>query len=165
MGCVFRVIHIYTGSEAFALIVATERYHLKCFTLFSLILIKRTEISLLWKKQTIVRATLSGVMGPALTEIHKSSLLGLLFFFFFSDLAMAEPGLPLQQQARLVWRQQQQWQHTTREVRSTTMGRTPWSCLAVATLHKSQKKFKISSFMVHRKCVSDISSRGSSVWQ
>lgn len=70
---------------------------------------------------TIVRATLSGVIGPVLTEIHKSSSFGLVFFL--SDFAVAELGLSAQQPTQLARRQQQQWQHTTREVKSTTIGR------------------------------------------
>lgn len=68
------------------------------------------------------RAILSGVIGPVLTEIHKSSVLAEFFFFFVSDLAVVM--LPRQQQQQLLaWRQQQQWQHTTKVVRSTSTGR------------------------------------------
>lgn len=71
---------------------------------------------------TMARATLSGVIGPVLTEIHKSSVE--FFFFFVSDLAVAmEPLMQQQQQQLLAWRQQQQWQHTTNVVRSTSRGR------------------------------------------
>lgn len=57
---------------------------------------------------TMARATLSGVIGPVLTEIHRSSvLLAELFFFFVSDLVVAMESLQ-QQQHPLAWRQQQQ---------------------------------------------------------
>lgn len=91
------------------------------------------------------RATLSGVIGPALTEIHKSS--SEFFFFFISDLVVAMASL----QQQLAWRQQQQWQHTTKVVRRTNRGRakrttrqtvlyTPWLCLSVAKLQTWLKK-------------------------
>lgn len=91
----------------------------------------------------MARATLSGVNGPVLTEIHKSSVE--FFFFFVSDLAVAMASLPQQQQQLLAWRQQQQWQHTTKVVRRTSRGRvrrttrqtvlyTPWLCFSVAKL-------------------------------
>lgn len=72
---------------------------------------------------SMARATLSGVIGPVLTEIHRSSALDELFFFFVSDLevAMAPPQQQLQQP--LAWRQQQQWQHTTSVVRRISRGR------------------------------------------
>lgn len=74
--------------------------------------------------QTIARATRSGVIGPVLTEIHKSSVLDEFFFFFVSDLAVAmESPQQQQQQQPLAWRQQQQWQHTTTVVRRTSRGR------------------------------------------
>lgn len=59
---------------------------------------------------TIPRATLSGVIGPVLTEIHRSSVLfAELFFFFVSDLVVAIESLQQQQQQQLLaWRQQQQ---------------------------------------------------------
>uniref|UniRef100_A0A8C7MVI5 Uncharacterized protein n=1 Tax=Oncorhynchus kisutch TaxID=8019 RepID=A0A8C7MVI5_ONCKI len=91
---------------------------------------------------TIVRATLSCVIGPVLTEIHKSSFLG-LFFFFLSDLAVSELGLSPQQPVELARRQQQQWQHTTREVKSTTIGRA-----SSTTRQTLLKKSKMSSFMM-----------------
>ncbi len=71
------------------------------------------------------RATLSGVIGPVLTEIHKSSVLAEFFFFFGSDLEVVMVPLPQQQQQQqlLAWRQQQQWQHTTNIVRRTSRGR------------------------------------------
>lgn len=72
---------------------------------------------------TMARATLSGVIGPVLTEIHKSSsLLPEPFFFFVSDLGVPSRQQQQQQQT-LLWRQQQQWQHTTRVVRRTSRGR------------------------------------------
>lgn len=100
---------------------------------------------------TMARATLSGVIGPVLTEIHKSSVLAEFFFFFVSDLAVAMASLQQQQQQLLAWRQQQQWQHTTKAVRSTSRGRvrrttrqtvlkTPWSCLSVVKLQSWLKK-------------------------
>lgn len=70
---------------------------------------------------TMVRPTLSGVMGPVFTEIHKSSLFAEFFFFFVSDLEVAAAS-PQQQQQPLAWRQQQQWQHTTTAVRKTSRG-------------------------------------------
>lgn len=72
---------------------------------------------------TMARATLSGVIGPVLTEIHKSSVLAEFFFFFVSDLAVAMASPLQQQQQPLAWRQQQQWQHTTKVVRRTSRGR------------------------------------------
>lgn len=73
------------------------------------------------RSYTIARATLSGVIGPVLTEIHKSSSpLAELFFFFVSDLAPPSPQQ--QQQQPLAWRQQQQWQHTTSIVKRTSRG-------------------------------------------
>lgn len=74
---------------------------------------------------SIARATLSGVIGPVLTEIHKSSVLAEFFFFFVSDLEVAMASLQQQQQQQqlLAWRQQQQWQHTTKVVRRTSRGR------------------------------------------
>lgn len=73
---------------------------------------------------TMARATLSGVIGPVFTEIHKSSsLLPELFFFFVSNLAVAIVSPQQQQQQLLVWRQQQQWQHTSKVVRKTSRGR------------------------------------------
>lgn len=58
---------------------------------------------------TIARATRSGVMGPVLTEIHRSSvLLDEFFFFFASDLVDAVESLQQQLQHLLAWRQQQQ---------------------------------------------------------
>lgn len=92
----------------------------------------------------MARATLSGVVGPDLTEIHRSSsVLPELFFFFIFDLDVSEACLSQQQQQQLQarrWRQQQQWQHTTRVVRKTSRGRvrrttrqmvlnSPWLCL------------------------------------
>lgn len=96
----------------------------------------------------MARATLSGVVGPDLTEIHRSSsVLPELFFFFIFDLDVAEPCLSQQQQQLQPrpWRQQQQWQHTTRAVRKTSRGRVrrttrqmvlnnPWLCLFEAKL-------------------------------
>lgn len=71
---------------------------------------------------SMARATRSGVIGPGLTEIHKSSVLAEFFFFFVSDLEddTASPQQP--QQQLLAWRQQQQWQHTTTIVRRTSRG-------------------------------------------
>uniref|UniRef100_A0A8C3G499 Uncharacterized protein n=1 Tax=Cyclopterus lumpus TaxID=8103 RepID=A0A8C3G499_CYCLU len=96
---------------------------------------------------TMARATLSGVIGPVLTEIHKSS--AEFFLFFVSDLVVAMASL--QQQQLLAWRQKQQWQHTTKVVRRTSRGRvkrttrqtvlyTPWLCLSVAKLQSWLKK-------------------------
>lgn len=99
----------------------------------------------------MARATLSGVIGPVLTEIHKSSVLAEPFFFFVSDLEVAIVSPQQQQQQPLAWRQQQQWQHTTTVVRRTSRGsvsRTtrhtvlyaPWLCLSVAKLQSWLKK-------------------------
>lgn len=71
----------------------------------------------------MARATLSGVIGPVFTEIHKSSVLAEFFFFFVSDLAVAMASPQQQQQQLLAWRQQQQWQHTTKVVRRINRGR------------------------------------------
>lgn len=97
------------------------------------------------------RATMSGVIGPFLTEIHKSS--AEFFLFFVSDrvVAMAPLQQQQQQQQLLAWRQQQQWQHTTKVVRRTSRGRvkrstrqtvlyTPWLCFSVAKPQSSWKK-------------------------
>lgn len=94
----------------------------------------------------MARATLSGVVGPDLTEIHRSSsvLPELFFFFFIFDLDVSEACLSQQLQPWR-WRQQQQWQHTTRVVRKTSRGRVrtttrqmvlnnPWLCLFKAKL-------------------------------
>lgn len=99
----------------------------------------------------MARATLSGVIGPPLTEIHKSSLE--FFLFFVSDLAVAMASL---QQQQLAWRQQQQWQHTTNVVRRTMRGRVssttrhtvlyaPWLCFSVAMLQSWWKKSRTLS--------------------
>lgn len=90
----------------------------------------------------MARAILSVVIGPVLTEIHKSSVVAKFFFFFVSDLVVAMVSLQQQQQQLLSWRQQQQWQHTTKVVRKTSRGRVkrttrqtvlyaPWLCLSV----------------------------------
>lgn len=108
---------------------------------------------------SMASATLSGVIGPAFTEIHKSSLFSAFFFFFFlvSDLpAVAIAPLRRQQQQRRPSpsprrRQQQQWQQTTREVSRTTRGSAsstarhavlyaPCWCLSMARLHSRWKK-------------------------
>lgn len=74
---------------------------------------------------TILNPTTSGVMGPDLTEIHKSSFFAPLFFFRRLSVwwLPVPPPPPWQQQPQQwPWRQQQQWQHTTSVVRSTTSG-------------------------------------------
>lgn len=102
-----------------------------------------------------VSATLSGVIGPVFTEIHKSSSsLAALFFFFVSDL------VPLSGQQQLQhpppWRQQQQWQHSSRTVRKTSKGRlrstarqivlyAPWLCLSITRRQSWLNKSSILS--------------------
>uniref|UniRef100_A0A3B5K896 Uncharacterized protein n=1 Tax=Takifugu rubripes TaxID=31033 RepID=A0A3B5K896_TAKRU len=100
----------------------------------------------------MVSVTLSGVIGPVLTEIHKSSsALAELFFFFVSDLVLVSGQQQLWH--RLPWRQQQQWQHTSRAVRKTSRGRVrrtarqtvlyaPWLCLS---LHFTFQAFQLFS--------------------
>lgn len=102
-----------------------------------------------------VSATLSGVIGPVLTEIHKSSSsLAALLFFLVSDLAL----VPGQQQLQHPppWRQQQQWQHSSRAVRKTSKGKlrstarqmvlyAPWVCLSITRRQSWLKKSSILS--------------------
>lgn len=47
---------------------------------------------------TMARATLSGVIGPVLTDIHKSSVFAAFFFFLVSDLAVVVASSRQQQQ-------------------------------------------------------------------
>lgn len=101
-------------------------------------------------RYNMVSVTLSGVIGPVLTEIHKSSsVLAELFFFFVSDLVLVSGQQHLRH--RLPWRQQQQWQHTSRAVRKTSRGRVrrtarqtvlyaPWLCLSVTRRQSWLKK-------------------------
>lgn len=100
-----------------------------------------------------VSATLSGVIGSVLTEIHKSSsALVELFFFLVSDLALVSEQQQLQQLQHLPpRRQQQQWQHSSRAVRTTSRGRVrstarqmvlyaPWLCLSITRCQSWLKK-------------------------
>lgn len=111
---------------------------------------------------TIPSATLSAVIAPGLTEIHRSSAFDEFFFFFASDLVVAiESRLP-QQQLPAPWRQQQQWQHTMNVVMMTRRGKvrrttrhtvlkTPWLCLSVIKLHNCRKKSSTLSIFVLQK--------------
>lgn len=101
-------------------------------------------------RYNMVSVTLSGVIGPVLTEIHKSSsALAEVFFFFVSDLALVSGQQQLRH--RLPWQQQQQWQHTRRAVRKTNRGRvrrtarqtvlyTPWLCFSITRRQSWLKK-------------------------
>lgn len=99
---------------------------------------------------TTPSATLSAVIAPGLTEIHRSSALVEFFFFFASDLDVAMESRQ-QQQHPSAWRQQQQWQHTMKVVRMTRRGKVrrttrhtvlkaPWLCFSVTKLHSCLKK-------------------------
>lgn len=111
---------------------------------------------------TIPSATLSAVIAPGLTEIHRSSAFDEFFFFFASDLVVAiESRLP-QQQLPAPWRQQQQWQHTMKVVMMTRRGKVrrttrhtvlkaPWLCLSVTKLHNCLKKSSTLSIFVLQK--------------
>lgn len=102
-----------------------------------------------------VSATLSGVIGPVFTEIHKSSSsLAALFFFFVSDLVLVSGQQQLQHPPP--WRQQQQWQHNSRAVRKTSKGRlrstarqivlyAPWLCLSITKRQSWLNKSSILS--------------------
>ncbi|KAI4810312.1 hypothetical protein KUCAC02_019151 [Chaenocephalus aceratus] len=99
----------------------------------------------------MARATLSGVIGPPLTEIHKSSLE--FFLFFVSDLAVAMASLQQQlgmataaavaahdQRGEEDDEGQSQQHHQAHRVLYA-----PWLCFSVAMLQSWWKKSRTLS--------------------